>query len=230
MADEATPAPVDEAQDTPTPEAPDVSQDTPETDATQSVDYEKRYQDLQPEYTRATQEAAQYRDFIERVQAMDPEALRSLGLEFEEPDDEGFDEDDDPDAPLTRAEWNEWQQAQQEEHQAAESEQAFNNDLWSAVEAIEEKEGREITDEEAAILRDSALAQVVRGGDFDLSSTWDSLQSQAKAAHERYVNTKRTAPVAPLGSAGEEKIDLNDEDARQDLLKRVMDAESEREA
>ena len=92
MADEPTQDPAIE-QDTP---AQDATQDTPEAEAPEQseqqtqaeIDYEKRYQDLQPEYTRATQEAAQYRQIIELAQQGDPDALEILGLEAADEDTE----------------------------------------------------------------------------------------------------------------------------------------------
>jgi len=225
MPDEATEAPaVDETQDTPT----ETAEDTPEVEAPEQseqqtqeeVDYEKRYQDLQPEYTRATQEAAQYRQIIELAQQGDRDALELLGLEVEEQDTE----DEDSDQPITRAEWQQYQDQQAQERQADESEQAFNDDLWAAVEAIEEKEGREISDEEASVLRDSAIAQVVRGGTFDLSQTWDALRAQDKEAVERYVNSKKQARTAPLGSAGDRKIDTSTPEGRKAAIAEIAEA------
>jgi len=239
MPEEANQDPAIE-QDTPTtPEAQDTPTEAPEQTDTgntqEEVDIEKRLHDAQAWGTKSAQEAAELREYIqvsELARQGNREAQQYLHENYEGwPEPEADTEDDyEAEQPVTRAELREWQEQEQAEKQAAANEQAFHNALWEQVQAIEEKIGREVTDQEAQVLQDSADAQVGRTGQFDLNSTWEIIAAQEKAAVERYVNSKKTAPLPPLGSAGDESIDLNDEEARQAKLAEIMNAASEREA
>src|SRR4051812_39650937 len=95
MPDEATP----DTPDTSAPEQSGPSNDgTPAPESTDSqaqtqdtTNWQQRYENLQPEYTRASQEAAQYRQIVELAQRGDREALEFLGLDLadgEEDDEE----------------------------------------------------------------------------------------------------------------------------------------------
>lgn len=215
-------------QDTP---APEVAEDTPteapeqtETDAPET-DYQKRYEDLQPEYTRATQEAAQYRQIFELAQQGDPEALALLGVEVAQ-EDENVDED-----PAERIERLEQLFVRQEEaQQAQQAQEAFLVDVNTGIEAIEEAEGRTLSDEETRFIIAQAEAQLRAGGELDVASAYQPIETMSKTAVDRYLKSKRQAQSAPLGSAGDEKIDFNNEDARREQMSRLMEAETARAA
>jgi hypothetical protein len=163
MADEPQTSP-DEGQDTSLPEAPDTP-DTPESSDQADVDYEKRYNDLRPEYDRSQQLLAalegRYGDEVQE------QALQMVNLEVagdDEPDEEDYEDEGDEgegDEPMTRAEFAEYVEANQAEQDAIESQQAFHVDLNDVVEQIEEAEGRTLSDEETRILYREAQGQVV---------------------------------------------------------------------
>jgi hypothetical protein len=232
MADEpATQAP-EETQDTPTPDAQDTSTETPDapdTDATEQerIDYEKRYNDLQPEYTRATQEAAQLRNIFALAQQGDEEAIELLRQYIPEQDTE---DEADLEEPMTQAQFQEYLAAQQQEQEAQQSEQAFMSDFAADLAEIEKKEGRSLTDWEKNVLFNDAQGQVAQTQTYDLEAPWNEISDYHKQVIEGYTKSKKQAPVAPLGSAGDQKIDLSDDDARQEYLAQVMQAEAEREA
>lgn len=133
--------------------------DTPTPADTQAeIDYRKRYEDLQPEYTRTTQELARLR----RIEAgEDPDGLKAMleryGLEMPddtedpEPDEpegeiEEFEEEPQEDPRLTRFEQFMEQQEQQQYNQAVQEQW----DGWAqyvveqAKEAGVELRGREL--------------------------------------------------------------------------------------
>lgn len=228
MADEpATQAP-EEIQDTPpeaeqdTPEAPE----TPDTDAPET-DYEKRFHDAQSWGTTVSQENAQLRQIIALAQQGDPEARELLGWETPEEDTE---DEIDADEPLTRAEFEQYQRAQQQEEEAQQSEQAFMSDFAADLKEIEKKEGRSLTDWEKNVLFNDAQGQVAQTQTYDLEAPWNEISDYHKSVIENYTKSKSQAPSAPIGSAGELKIDPSDDDARQEALAQIMEAESQREA
>ena len=72
MSDKSVQAPV---EDTPA-DLPGPDNGTPGTE----VNWQERYEHLQPEYTRASQEAAEYRRLITAAQQGDAEAISLLGF------------------------------------------------------------------------------------------------------------------------------------------------------
>ncbi len=217
-----------------TQDALETTQDTPEAPETDSTDapenWQERYEHLQPEYTRASQEAAQYRQLLELAQQGDPEVLNALGWETADDGEEEDEEHQDEDAPMTRAEFQEYLNEQNQEAEAAQQEQEFRSDLNEVIEQIEADEGRTLSDQETRILVREAQAQEAEIGTFDLTDAWEELQGYSKAQIDRYVNSKREAQLAPLGSAGDKKIDFNDEDARREQMAAIIEADAQRNA
>ena len=122
-----TEAPANE-QDTPTPadDAPpanDADTEASQSDSTtDSTDWRKRYEDLQPAFTRVSQEASQLRQIIDAARQGDPEALEFLGLDLADTDDDE-DLDFEDDEPISKAEFQEFlRQQQEQERQAQEQE------------------------------------------------------------------------------------------------------------
>ena len=117
MDQESAAAPAD-GQDTSQESAP-PSEDTreataPSTEETagesqETIDYEKRYNDLRPEYDRnqqALKEAQQYQAVVEALQSDDPQerawAADILGLDFQEDEEEGDSDTEDEEFKDTR--------------------------------------------------------------------------------------------------------------------------------
>lgn len=118
-------------------EAPETTPDTPATpDVADTTDWQKRYSDLQPEYTRTTQALKAEQDLWEdddallaRLREKRPDWV--TGNEEEEDTPDYAEEDDD--RPLTRAEWNAWQAEQEAAKNAAKAERQFETDLAEFV-------------------------------------------------------------------------------------------------
>lgn len=230
MPEEQQQAPVEE-QETPQNEATPEQEGTPaaesqEDSESQATDnWEERYQHLQPEYTRATQELSQYKQLFQAAQQGDPAALDALGLE---PADTGDDEDEYlDDTERLRAELDEIKQflnSQSQEQQFQAQEEQEDNEILSALTALESKDNTELSDEETELVLSNALASRDATGKPNVESAYKALRAAQKAYQQNYVQSKRAAQVA-VGSAGEEKIDLSDDSQRRDYMARLMDAE-----
>jgi hypothetical protein len=226
----------EENQDTPeetTPDTPEV--EAPESDQTDIPDGyipQGRYDDLRTEFDRRNQV------FAALEGTLGPEAQEQafaiFGAEFAEDDDEDYDEEDsedeDGDEPMTRAEFEEYLSEQDAEAEEYEADVAFKQDLNEVLESIEKDEGRTLSDQETRVLLREAEAQVAEYGTFDLTDSWEGIREWSKAEIDRYVKSKQEATLAPLGSAGDQKIDFNDEDARRDQMAKIMEADSQRQA
>lgn len=119
MAEEAT-AEAPEVPDTPEPAA---TPDTPD------VDYRKRYEDLQPEYTRATQKLADEQALLEHIAEKFPHLIADDQQDPDLEDDPVYDED--PDEPVNAdvEELKAWRAARDAER----AEEAFENDFKEAI-------------------------------------------------------------------------------------------------
>ena len=226
MPDEATEAP-ENMQETPTDAAPpEGSPATPpeSTDeGTPDIDYRKRFEDLQPELTKAQQSRSELERTIQAAQAGDREALDALGIPYEDGDDEEFDFEDDPYEAL-RAEINQLKESHssEQEQKLQREEDAF---IDNKVKELEESSKFDLTDEEFDIVRDRACGDRAPNGEPNVKGAFEAFKKIAEKAGERYLASKNEAAKAPVGSPGEEKIDPNDDDQRRALAARIMEAE-----
>lgn len=203
-------APEDGAQ------APNV--ETPETAATeaaptqQEVDWAKRYSDLQPEYTRATQEAAQLRKQAEAYQALltseDPDTRRQaaeiLGFEIDEETDDTQHQDpyDQLRAEIQALKGEFSQRAQQEQQQAqiAQMEQHAENEMNSLGLPQDDS------------VRDWIVSRAValppaQDGMLDIRAAHQEFEALITAQKKQWADTKRTHAVSPVGQAGTQTPD-----------------------
>ena len=225
---EETPAP--QSEETPGIESgPDngIPADSPE------IDFEQRYNDLRSEFDRRN---AQYSE-AEQLQAAlsgaaGPEAqaqvLAAFGIELEDDEDlDAFDEFDeyDPDARIDRLEsLLEEQQMAAEEEMMAEAEVDY---LTEGIEALEQHEGREFSDQEIAILASVARANPNESGVPDLEVAHAHLTELLNDRQSAWVQSKR-AKRPGSGVAAERAADLDNEEARvQFMADRFAAAEDE---
>lgn len=210
MPDEATPAP-EEIQDTPTAasetEIPAESTDSPPA----SDPFESRYNNLRSEFDRRN--AALSGQLGPEAQA---EALRHFGIEFqaEEEDDDLF---DDPDERFSREleELKQWRASQEQQAQEAEFQKLEREYIDSTLKSIEDrdKEGTKLSAKDKRFVEAYAKGNRLDDGRPDLEGGFALIKEIRAEARDGYVASKKT-PKAPVGAAGEEKIDFSDREAR----------------
>lgn len=225
MPDEATVADPETTPDTPAPEATDSQEGTPAPesteDSTPTTDYESRYKELQAEYTRTTQALSA----LQGHQGPEAQAqiLQALGLELEdvEPDLDD-DEYSDPDERIARIEA---QLAERDQRTQAEQAAAQEQD-WLAenLDALEKREGAQLSDEEVELVIANALANRLDDGQPNIDGAFKALRAAQAAYQKSYVESKK-APKVPIGTEGDQKIDLSDTNARRKVMLDIMESE-----
>lgn len=219
MPDEAAPA---VEQDTQAPEQTAAPDGTPAPESSDSqpesqTNWEERYSNLQPEYTRATQEAAQYRQIIELARQGDAEALEWLGLQLEE-DEDVDDEDTEPEYRDPRV--DELLQLEQQRQAETELDQ-LESYVEGEIDALAKSAGVEdLSDTEMDLI----FAALTPGedGNPDVAGAFKKVTGLRDAHIKSYVANKRRAPLAPSGSSPSHQPDLDDpEQRRQWLLEQV---------
>lgn len=177
----------------------------------EAVDWQKRYTDLQSQYTRTSQEAAelrQYQQLVEAVQSDDPEAqaaaAEALGLAF-------VGQETDPQTALEqRLAKLETQIGSQTEQQQLERLQEQDADYMdAALEGFETKLGRELTKDEVELLVGHALINRTEEGQPGIETAIGLYEGIDSSAQSRWASSKRvTTPTQ--GREGTEKQDLEE--------------------
>ena len=233
MAEEAAPAP-DQSQDTPTnesaPESPPEGEGTradeldPEHLRTQGdVDWEKRYNDLYPEFTRKSQRLSELEEKPASNPHLDellanPETRQGL-LRFLA-EQEGYELPDDEEEELEEGD-DEFRDPRVDELLAAREEdqrQQLVQEVTGHAEKLIGQHGLELTDRQrTAILRDcwndgepdpETTEKVIAGWKADLDKITES-------AVNKYRSSKKDTPPPPQpGSSGTPDIPITDDRAR----------------
>jgi len=215
-------------QDTP-PAAPEEGTPVPpEPQGSEpEIDYQKRFEDLQPELTKAQQQNAEFRRLYEAAQEGHPEALELLGIE--QPGQPTDDDENyiDPDEQR----WAEFDQLkehlsqrdeEQEQAQIYEQEAAHIDD---ALDSLESELGFELSQEDVDFIVDRAVTNRGEDGLPDVTAAGKAFLKSLESARDRYMEQRKNAPKAPVGSPGEENIDLRDDESRRRELARTMESE-----
>lgn len=205
--------------------------EAPGNGAGQGLDYERAYGELRPEYTRATQEAAQYRDrlseyegLFEALHSSDPEvqaqALDALGLEPAEAGSPGKQQDDedwqDPlEVELKQANERlaalESAREQETAQREAQEMEALKSDyIGEAIGFIEDAlgEGQDkpfrFSEREEEVLGNLAIAMTGDDGMPDVRSAYQALYGDEgflEVNRSKWIDTKTGANPAPLGTS-----------------------------
>ena len=208
-------ASVEEAQ---TDDAAPADAEAPDAEDTPQENWEKRYQDLQPEYTRATQEAAQLRAVYEAARnpnhPQHKDALDALGLEVEAGDEDETEYLDETEELRRELEALKGRFSEQDEQaQQAAFHQAEAEFLDNRISELEKKEGREFTDHETALLVAAAVADRADDGEPQVEAAFEALKHVLDEGRERYLESKK-APRAPgQGASASQKLDFSNEEA-----------------
>ena len=220
MPEEVTPAegevPAPQSEETPGIESGPENGTPAETP---DIDFEQRYNDLRSEFDRRNQQYSEAEQLQAALSgAAGPEAqaqvLAAFGIELE--GDEDFDEFDDlgefdPDARIDRLEaMLEEQQMAAQEEAMAEAEVEY---LTEGIEALEQGEGREFSDQEIAILASVARANPDANGVPDLEVAHAHLTELLNDRQSAWVQSKK-AKRPGSGIAADRAVDLDNEEAR----------------
>lgn len=210
--------------------APDIAQETPGSDGgpedngiptdTPDVDYEQRYNDLRSEFDRRNQQYAEAERFSQALSgAAGPEAqaqaLAAYGIELDDDEiDDLADELDefDPDARIDRLE------AQLEEQELlrveAEAVEAENEYLAEGIEALQNQEGREFSEQEISALASIARANPDEDGWPDLELAHAHMSNLIQDRQSAWLESKKASRRPGSGVAAEKAVDLDDDEAR----------------
>lgn len=221
MAEEAMEAPA-ETRDTPADAPPG------EGHAHETVDFEKRYNDLRPDYDRKSQRLAELEELERSLSDPERQAEALRRFEIELADDELPDDDDDfGDDPEFRDprvdKLMEELQAERQQRETERAQQQFDESFTDQIEAIEKTEGRELDEDEIAILHDRALLRAVRGEQPSVEALYQDLDKVWDKRSKTYVESKK-APRVTAGRSASEQPDLDDEAARHRWLQQRLEA------
>jgi hypothetical protein len=195
-----------------------------ETGGQGDIDYARAYSELRPEYTRTTQELAQYRDTISEYEGLfealhdsDPEvqaaAMEALGLEpavgSPEPGRPQEDEFEDPlekEVQELRA-WRDEVQAAREQdaaqRDAQELETLRDDYIGEAIGLIEEATQRKFKEQEEEVLGNLAIAMTGDDGLPDVRGAFERLYGSdgiLEINRSQWIDNKAGAAQAPLGT------------------------------
>lgn len=213
----------DEAQAPETPDTPAPEPEAPDQghaeESQAAVDFEKRYNDLRPEYDRVTQRSSQLEQLISAAQQGDPEALDALGLEPAEDDTQNDDEYVDPYESLSQKveSLEEMLARQQEEEQNFARFQQENEYVNSEVEKLEQKLGRDIGEEEYDLITSWAASMRDEQGRPDVAAAYDKWDKLLNAKKKDYFESKK-APQVGTGAAATKEVNLDDPNERHEYI------------
>jgi hypothetical protein len=217
-----------------TPDQTQPSQEEPASESTDSQpteDYQKRYDDLRPQYDRTMSELQQHKEFLGQLANPETqaEALRQLGLELDQQEAPDDDEYVDPEERLNSQleQVQNWIQAQEEERDHQELIELQAQYLDQNISAIEKQHGQ-LSDGEKEAIALLALELEDDGGLPDVNAAYEKLVAAAEARSKRYIESKK-APKAPTGTAGEKPVNLDSADARAKLAAEIIEAGREDE-
>jgi hypothetical protein len=213
---------------------PESGTGTAEQQAQAEVDWQKRYTDLQPEYTRATQELAELRRQQELydllVSTDDADTRRQIAEQLgyvldEEPDEPELDPED-PfahyDERLGRIEQS-LTQRQQEEQDAT-----YAAEVRRKVDARLDQLGLDKDDQDWVLAFAINALPVTAEGLPDIEQAHQAFIARETERQRRWAAGKKTAPhLSPHGQAATEVPNLDNRQERQDwMVRRLQENES----
>lgn len=227
MPDEAVVAP--DESGTPTdaavPDAP-APESTDSPTAPDNIDWKQRYEDLRPEADQRASILADIRgqNGPERqAQVLREQAQIELEAEEEEEPDDYLDPGE---AALQRTEALERRLEEREQQaEAAEFDRLEDQYITTTIKNLEGEHSVTLSDKEKRFVRNDALANRLQDDRPDLEGAIEALIEFKKAERNAVVNGKKDAPMAPVGTAGEDKLDLSDDETRQKYMAEVFESE-----
>lgn len=183
------------------------------SDSQDEPDWQKRYTDLQAAHTKASQEAAelrQYREMVDNLQGDDPElsaqAAQALGLSFVE-EETNTDPMSALDQRLARIE--NWLGTQNEQEALEQLQQEDSEYMDAALEGLETQLGRELTREEVELLVGNALVNRTDEGHPGIEQAIQLYTTIENTAQSRWGRSKRVSTPTD-GREGEDRPNLDE--------------------
>lgn len=202
------------------PQAPNV--DTPAQSAPpgtpdeQQIDWQKRYNDLRPQFDRTNQQLAQLNDEEYQRQLM-----AQWGYEVEEPaPEQGW---ADPNEELAKqvAELNEWKTQQTQAEQANAQFQKDAEHIGAALQKFQEDIGRELDSEEVRLFGDAAFARRRDDGLPDIDSVLEATKAMRQREQQQWEEARKRPRAPKIASGGQEGTsapNLNDREQRRAFM------------
>ena len=224
---------IDEAPETPeTPEAEGTPSEpeTPEAPSSeQSIDWEKRYNDLRPEWDRTKTQLTEIEPYLPLIQSLQNDPQGTIRALLEQYGDE-YEEDDAFEDPGERA-LRMLQEQQETAQPAAERERLEEMEEQYVGEGIDElakRDNVELSDHAQAVVYALATHDSLRGDDGrpDVEAAYDALRAFEKEVRDNYVASKK-APRIPSGRPGEKSPDLSNDEERVRLFADIVGAHDE---
>lgn len=203
--------------DTPELSAPDPG--TPE----QQIDWQKRYNDLRPQFDRTNQQLAQLNDEEHRRQLM-----AEWGYEIEDPAEQQQYAYEDPNAELRQqiAELAEWKNTQEQQRQQAQQLEQITSSVAEQFKAVDPN----LDEDDREWITTRALNMDPRDdGMPDIAGAYQAFQGWETQRQQRWEQArKRPKPphVPPGGQAGTDAPNLDDRQARRTHMAEQLDAMS----
>jgi Skp family chaperone for outer membrane proteins len=230
MADDA----IDEAPETPdTPIADETPVEEAASEAPSSdtqIDWEKRYNDLRPEWDRAKTQLSEFEQYQPLIQSLQTDPRATIAALQEQFGDEYEDDEDDYEDPGERAlrliqEQQETAQQQAERERLEEMEEQY---VGEGIDALAERDNVELSDHAQAVIYALATNDALRGenGRPDVEAAYDALRAFEKEVRDSYVNSKKS-PRIPSGRPGEKSPDLSNEQERVNYMAQIIEANSD---
>lgn len=215
-----------ESEETPDPSASEETPETPDTESEgtepedsetpEDVNYEKRYNDIRPQYDRQAQflAALEGRHGAEaQAQALMAlggpkalaEALGELGYEIEGEDepDEDFEDDEFRDPRVDDL------LQKEQEREEAEFLNRLEKHIDSSIEDLAKEAKIDLTDTEKNLI--FYAVEPGEDGQPDVKAAFEQVTGLRDEHIKQYRNSKKNAPSAPAkGSSGEPAVDLSD--------------------
>src|SRR5262245_41465507 len=197
------------------------------------IDWQDRYQHLQPEYTRATQENAELRQRQELYDLMlstddadiRREAAQALGYELAEDETQDYDDADNPfaayDERIARLE----QSTQARDQEAADAEYAVQ--VRQIVDQqLNDLEGLDKDDQDWVLAYAINALPITEEGLPDIQQAYEVFNARETARQRAWAQTKRAPHIAPNGQSATEVPNLDNRQERQDwIARRLMEGE-----
>lgn len=180
-----------------------------------TTDYEKQYKELQPEFTRRSQELSEYRELVEALQ--DPERqldiLKRLGIEAELEDNDDIFSDPQDDLQKRLDALEEERNSERQQDEVEERLDLEVEHLGTQLNAIEKKIKRSFTEEEVALYGQVAANFRDENGMPDANKAHEFIEGVTQQRFESYKNSKKVGQ--PQGGVpSTEGIDLSTSEAR----------------